>query len=597
MASEGSFVTSTYQGRGLKFSWYVKSQNVASNQTTIAYELRGYGSASSSWYRSGNFKLVIDGTTVYSSSTRIQLYEGTLVTSGTYTMTHNSSGAKSFTASAQAGIYTVAVNCTGSGSFSLPTIARVSTIDQFNGTNIEGNFSVKYTSYSSSLTTKLVISAPNHQLESFNYTSNTNFKLSNSSLNYLYGAMANTTSIKLSVKLQTYNGSTLIGESATLTNVCYITNCNPEINETTYEDTNATTVAITGDNQLIIQNKSNLVFTLPQATALKGASISRYEITLNGVTLSRTTAGTLDFGAVNVASNITANVKVTDSRGNSNTINKTVDVKVLAWELPQANITAQRRNNYYSTTALTVRASYSSLNNQNTLTIQYQYKKTTDSTYSALANIDNNTPTDIELDNLYEWDVRVVLTDRLGSSTYNLVVAKGLPLIYYDYVKNSVGINCFPANENSIESSNLVLDNNIYVGSQVLYPEYSMSTAGTFDILGAYEYTLIDGLFTGITIPDGYERAYRLTAQVTTSNNNQISVAINNITSSSGNTWSGNTYRKAISSRVFKESELTLEPTYNYTARDGLNLKAINSSSYNGTVYNITIHAFIVKTS
>ena len=597
MASEGSFVTSTYQGRGLKFSWYVKSQNVASNQTTIAYELRGYGSASSSWYRSGNFKLVIDGTTVYSSSTRIQLYEGTLVTSGTYTMTHNSSGAKSFTASAQAGIYTVAVNCTGSGSFSLPTIARVSTIDQFNGTNIEGNFSVKYTSYSSSLTTKLVISAPNHTLETFNYTSNTNFKLSNSSLNYLYGAMANTTSIKLSVKLQTYNGSTLIGESATLTNVCYITNCNPEINETTYEDTNATTVAITGDNQLIIQNKSNLVFTLPQATALKGASISKYEITLNGVTKSRTTAGTLDFGAINVASNITATIKVTDSRGNSNTINKTVEVRVLAWELPQANITAQRRNNYYSTTALTVRASYSSLNNQNTLTIQYQYKKTTDSTYSALANIDNNTPTDIELDNLYDWDVKVVLTDRLGSSSYNLVVSKGLPLIYYDYVKNSVGINCFPANENSIESSNLVLDNDIYVGSQVLYPEYSMTTAGTFDILGAYEYTLIDGLFTGITIPDGYEKAYRLTAQVTTSNNNQISVAINNITSGTGNTWSGNTFRKAISSRIFKQSELTLEPTYNYTQRNGLNLKVINSDAYSGTAYNITIHAFISKTS
>ena len=270
--------------------------------------------------------------------------------------------------------------------------------------------------------------------------------------------MANTTSIKLSVKLQTYNGSTLIGESATLTNVCYITNCNPEIDNTTYEDTNAATVAITGDNQLIIQNKSNLVFTLPTATALKGASISKYEITLNGVTLSRTTAGTLDFGAINVAGNITANVKVTDSRGNSNTINKTVEVRVLAWELPQANITAQRRNNYYSTTALTVRASYSSLNNQNTLTIQYQYKKTTDSTYSALANIDNNTPTDIELDNLYDWDVKVVLTDRLGSSSYNLVVSKGLPLIYFDYTKNSVGINCFPANSNSLEINGKTLE-------------------------------------------------------------------------------------------------------------------------------------------
>lgn len=598
MASSGYFTTSTYQGRGLKFSWYVKSQNVANNQTTIAWELTGYGSASSSWYRSGNFKVVIDGTTVYSSSTRIQLYENTLVANGTYTFTHNSTGNKTFTASAQAGIYTVAVNCTGSGSFALPQINRVSTIDSFTGTNIEGNFSVKFTKYNNSFTTKLRISAPNQTLETFNYnTSGAIFKLNSDSINYLYGVMANTSKINLSVTLLTYNGSTLIGQSAVFTNSCSLTNADPVIDNTTYADTNADTIAITGNNQLIIQNKSNLVFTVPTATALKGANIVSYSVTLNGVTRSRNTAGTIDFGAVNISSNLTATVKVTDSRGNTNKINTTVDVSVLSWSKPILDAILQRKSNFYTETDLTVNATYSSLNEANTVTIQYQYKKKSESQYGALTTVANNSTTTINLDNLYDWDVKVIVTDRLDSNTYYLSVGKGLPIIFFDRVKNSVGINCFPANENSVESNGIELDNNIYVGSQTLYPEYLVDTDGTFDILGAYDYTLIDGLFTGITIPTGYEKGYRLTAQVTTNNSNQLSVGINNIFSATGNTWSNNTYRKAISSRIFKQSELVLEPTYNYSSRDGLNLKVTNSEAYNGTVYNITVHAFLVKSS
>ena len=598
MASNGSFITSNYQGRGLKFSWYVKSQNVASNQTTIAWELTGYGSASSSWYRSGNFKVVIDGTTVYSSSTRIQLYEGTLVANGTFTMSHNSTGQRTFTASAQAGIYTVAVNCTGSGSFTLPVINRISTIDAFVGTNIEGNFSVKFTKYNNSFNTKLRISAPNHTLETIDYNnSNAQFKLSSSSLSYLYGAMANTNQIKISATLITYNGSTVVGESATVSNLCYLTNADPVLNETTYKDTNSNTVAITDNNQLIIQNKSNLVFTVPTATALKGASIVSYAVTLNGVTKSRSTAGDIDFGAVNIASNITATVKVTDSRGNTNKINTTVDVTILSWSKPILDATLKRKNNFYTETDLTVNATYSKLNNTNTVTIQYQYKKKSDSQYGALATVANNSTTTINLDNLYEWDVKVIVADRLDSNTYYLSVGKGLPIIFFDKIKNSIGFNCFPVNENSVESSGIVLDNNIYLGSQVLYDEYDVTTAGTFSLLGAYDYTLIDGLFTGINIPAGYEKAYRLTAQVTTNNSNQLSVGINNIFSATGNTWSNTTYRKSISSRIFKQSELTLEPTYNYTSRNGLNLKVTNSEAYTGTVYNITVHAFLVKSS
>lgn len=128
MATSGSFNTSGYDGRYLTLSWSVQSQSTENNSSTISWTLKGAGTAGSSWYRAGNFKVVINGVTVYSSSTRIQLYNGTVVASGTLQISHNSDGTKTFSASAQAGIYTVAVNCTGSGTFTLPTISRYATV-------------------------------------------------------------------------------------------------------------------------------------------------------------------------------------------------------------------------------------------------------------------------------------------------------------------------------------------------------------------------------------------------------------------------------------------------------------------------------------
>lgn len=125
MALSGSVKTNTYGSMGLILSW-TATQNEAKNQSTIKWTLKSFGSQSSSWYMAGNFKAVIDGSTVYSSSDRIKLYGNgaTTVASGSKTLTHNSDGTKSFSISIQAGIYYVAVNCTGSGSFTLDKIAR-----------------------------------------------------------------------------------------------------------------------------------------------------------------------------------------------------------------------------------------------------------------------------------------------------------------------------------------------------------------------------------------------------------------------------------------------------------------------------------------
>ena len=596
MATSGSFNTTGYQGRYLTFAWSVSSQNVASNSTTISWTLKGAGTASSSWYRAGNFKVVINGSTVYSSSTRIQLYDGTLVASGNFTMTHDTNGNKTFTASAEAGIYTVAVNCSGSGSFTLPQIARAATITAApNFTDIE-NPTISYqNSAGNSVTTLQACISLTGSTDNISYrdipktgTSYT-FNLTEAERNVLRAAAPNSNTLSVIFYIKTVIGGQTFYSTANRT--LTIVNASPTMANPSYQDSNSTTTAITGNNQKIIQKHSSLTISIPAATAQKYATISKYQVTINGITREQAAAGNMSWGVLDVSSNITATVKAIDSRGN--TVSKSMQITVEAWQQPYAVISCKRENNFYTDTVLNVSPTVSSLSGQNSATIQEQHKKTTDSSYSTLVNVPASTDTTLQLDNKYDWNVKIIVSDRLSSTTYNLTVQKGMPIVYYDRLKSSTGFNCFPSGENSVESQGLALDDVIYIGSQQLYDQYDFTAAGTVTLLGAYDYRLIEGIFNGFTIPDAYEKAYKITAQVTTNNENTVGASISEL-SCSGGTWSGTTFRIPISSGIVKQSDLTLETTFNYS-RNGLNLKVTNSGNYNGSIFNITIHGYIVK--
>ena len=598
MASSGSFNTSGYQGRYLTFAWSVSSQNVANNSTTISWTLKGAGNAQSSWYRAGNFKVVINGSTVYSSATRIQLYNGTLVASGNYTMTHDTNGNKTFSASAEAGIYTVAVNCTGSGSFTLPQIARAAQITAApNFTDID-NPTINYQNPAGNSVTSLQacisltgsiddISYRNIPKTGTSYT----FELTEAERNVLRSATPNSNTLSVIFYIKTViGGQTFYSTSfKTLT----IVNANPTMPNPSYQDTNSTTTAITGNNQHIIQKQSSLSINIPAATAQKYATITKYQVTINGITREQASAGTMSWGVLDVSQNIAAIIKAIDSRGNA--VTKSMEITIDAWQQPYAVISCKRENNFYTDTVLNVSPTVSSLSGQNTVTIQEQHKKTSESAYSTLVNVTPNTDTTLQLDNTYDWNVKIIVSDRLASTTYNITVQKGMPIVYYDRLKSSTGFNCFPEKENSVESQGLALDDVIYIGSQQLYDQYDFTAAGTVTLLGAYDYRLIEGIFNGFTIPDAYEKAYKITAQVTTQNENTVGASISEL-SCSGGTWSGTTFRIPISSGIVKQSDLTLETTFNYS-RNGLNLKVTNSGNYNGSIFNITLHGYIVKKS
>lgn len=265
-----------------------------------------------------------------------------------------------------------------------------------------------------------------------------------------YAQIPNATSGTMVITCKTYNGTTLVG--TTTTNVtCYVTNSNPTFN-VAYKDTNSTTTTITGNNQQIIQNKSTVQFNITSASAKNSATLSSVKITINGVTQTKSiSSATLnfDYGVVNVAQNINASVQLIDSRGLSTT--KQVTLTILPWSNPTAIITLLRKSNYYSETDIKVDANYSSLASHNTISIKYRYKKTTTSTWSSYVNLSDNVTATFTADNQYEWDVQVVVQDRLATTTYNLTLAVGQPILFVDRRKRNVGVDCFPASTNAFE--------------------------------------------------------------------------------------------------------------------------------------------------
>ena len=606
MANSGSFNTSGYDGRYLTFAWTLAEQSIENNTSTISWTLKGAGNAGSSWYNAGNFKVVINGTTVYSSSTRIKLYNGTLVASGTFTIAHGSDGSKSFSASAQAGIYTVAVNCSGSGSWSLPTISRAASLTAAPNFTDEQSPTISYNNAAGNLVSSLQAcisltgSTDNISYRDIPKTgSSYTFNLTTAERNILRNATPNSNTLNVIFYIRTIiNGATYY---STLNRTMTIVNAAPTISGVTYEDTNATTTAITGDDQKIIQNTSTVSFTLAALAALKGSTLTKVDININSVNVSTSLSGssvtdkTISYGTINSSSNLNANITLTDSRGNTTTVSK--PVTMLAWSLPTAIISCARKNNYYTETDITVNASYASLGGENTITIQYQTREQGSGSWSALQTLQDNVQSTINLDNTKAWDIKVIVTDRLGSSTYTLSIDKGIPIVYFDRLNRSIGFNCFPKNESSVESEGLVLDDIIYVGSQTLFDYQYLNTIGYQAVLGAYQYKLIDGLFAEVSIPQGYTRAYKLTAQVSTNGSNYAKIKLNNIESNGACSWSGQTMRALISTRIFKESEITLEPTYVYTSKDGTNLYCGNTASGEAYFYNVTLHGYLVKTT
>lgn len=501
MAS-GSFQGSIYSNHYRLIVEWTSTANVSNNQSSVVATVKLQMDSSYSLYVGSRTVTVnINGTNRTFTAPSISSGGGQTITLGTcsaVTVTHDSDGTKSITITV-----TYPIQATLSGTYysqivasktvALDNIPRQATITSAPNFNDTQNPVLEYSNPAGTAVSSLqaCISLDNstdniaYRTIRRSLTSYT-FELTDAERNVLRQATPNSKTMTVYFIVKSVIGSETYYSSQAVT--FSIINANPTIGSIAYSDTNSTTVAITNNNQAIIRNKSNLVFAFTNINALKYATLTMIKVTINSVTKTLTLGSSstsisntaLNFGTLNVASNISASIQVIDSRGNSTTYTKTIIV--YDWVLPSAIITLERLNNFYSETHITIDADYSSLNGQNTLTIQYRYKKTTDNTWSSYVTAQDNVQSVFTADNSYEWNVQVKLTDLLGTTTYNLTLSKGVPIIYFDRILNSTGFNCFPDEENAVQLSNGVniaydtdwVDMSSYVNTTYFSPRSGM---------------------------------------------------------------------------------------------------------------------------
>ena len=447
----------------LTASFTENSTNVANNTSNIKCTAT-LKSTGQSWSSSYNSTLIIywhDNRENYdrqvaSVNAKSISQNGTITASGTINVTHNDDGtlsgyAKAVFTKGGTSSYTPASNNVSTSNTALTTIARASVPSIVPSTfNIGDTITINTNRKSTAFTHTVTLYFGNYSYQiATGVTDQVTFDTSIIA-NNMYQQIPTASVGEGNVTLTTYNGDTLIGSKYSLF-YANVTNSSPTFN-TAYLDTNSTTTVITNNNQQIIRNNSTLQVNITNAQAKNYASLSSAKVTINGTDYTASISGssaTFNIGTLNIASDTTAVVTVTDSRGIST--NQNLAITILDWVLPTAIITLQRQNNFYSETDINVNADYSDLDGKNTITIKTRNKKATDSTYGAYTTLQDDVTSTLTLDNNYSWDVQVLVQDKLGSTTYNLTVDRGIPIVFFDRSKRSMGINCFTADAESLE--------------------------------------------------------------------------------------------------------------------------------------------------
>ena len=287
-------------------------------------------------------------------------------------------------------------------------------------------------------------------------TSDRSITLTSSQRSSLLSKMASLKSFTGAFCLDTFSGSTQIGNTSFRDAVVTTTESNsaPTFSSFTTVDSNSTTIAVTGNSSYLIQGYSHLRVTPSTASAKNGASIVSYSATCNGVTSSSPSAVAINLGTVSKSGTVEIIVKVTDSKGYTKNVSK--NITVIEYATPKiSSSTLRRTNDIEAEMQLEFNGSFSSITvgsiRKNSLQyVRYRYKKTSDDNYSSYINIlsdvsissTNFSFENLELCNLdsnFSYDFQLQIIDRLDDLILDFIVSQGTPLVALR--KQKVGIN------------------------------------------------------------------------------------------------------------------------------------------------------------
>lgn len=438
MALSGSLTTNAYNGvRSLTLNWSA-TQNISANTSTINWTLIGSGSGTS-WYMTGPTKVVIDGAQVHYSTNRIQLRNGTVVASGSHTIWHNTDGTRSFSIGVEGAIYSYSINCTAQQSFTLNQIPREAKLTSAPNFTDEDNPTIQY-SNPANLPIYAYIEVVNQsrpiaerKITGSSYT----FQFTEAERNVLrsLNTTSNTQPVRFVVRTDMGGYPLYAWIDRTLT----IKNPNPTLNPKVV-DTNSQTTALTGNSSSFVKYYSNAKVTFG-AQAVKGASLVASLVVCGGK--SRTSDGTIK--GVESGDFVFA---VGDSRGNKTTkgVSRTL-VNYVKLSCNIGNSTPDASGGYdMEITGNYFYGSFGAVNN--TLAVEYRYRKQGEDTWGAWTAVDSVQPIGftylarakvegLDYQTTYEFQARA--TDKLATVTTSAKAVKSLPT--FDWSETDFNFN------------------------------------------------------------------------------------------------------------------------------------------------------------
>ena len=456
MASNGSFSING-GGQSTTFGWNLNRQDVAGNYSVIDWWWNANWAATT-WYTSTQGALWVNGAEVfrngYNTSRRLH---GGRIAGGQISIPHNSDGSKSFGANGEIAIYNYAINGRGSGYWDLPRIPRNATILSAQDFSDEGNPKITYNNPAgvnvSALSAAIYTEDDSVALASYRGIDKTGsaytFNLTEDERNAIRRYCAN----RKTAKVNFYIHSMIAGNQSWthITKTVSIVNANPNFDWFSYVDANAITKAITGDEQVLIQGKSDLqVFIRPdnRAMAKKMATMTKYIGTINGQTritsYSSSETKVMNFGALASPGPSVLMVSAQDSRDNQTTYAR--ELPIIPYSSPVLVARAERKNNFDKETKIHIEGTVSLIQiwgvTKNSVDpnsgVQYRYREQGTSSWSDWIKLTSTMGANgvigtsdfwLNLDNEKAFEFQAKITDRLESSVVNFTVSVGIPIM------------------------------------------------------------------------------------------------------------------------------------------------------------------------
>ena len=396
--------------------------------------------------------VTIDGTTTtHTFSSMPSVYPNNTpvtVQTTTHTVTHNSDGQKTITISCRWNNSSASYQgATSSKTVTLTTIPRASSMSFTTSQTMGTSYTFTISRASSSFTHTITWSFGGSSGTAVSSTSSTTPSFTPAIATFA-PKCTNATSATITYTLNTYSGSTLIGSKSYTATLAVPSSVVPSVS--------LAVSAVNPFNSLYLQGKSSVKLTATGSVSSDhGATIRSYSFQVlnsastavsSGSSSTSSTSATHTSGVLTGSGTHTCKVTITDSRGRTATATKTITVTAYSkpvWGTVSAYRCDANGDNKEDGAyiALTAIDSYSAISGDR-LTLTYQYKASTASSYSTATAFNNGEKTVFGgafSDEVF-YNIKLRAVDTVGNPiTNDLTVSSSAVGIDYDPVNNTLG--------------------------------------------------------------------------------------------------------------------------------------------------------------